>query len=172
MKKKLMPFTLTALIIALDQITKALVVAYIPENTIKYSFLGDFLRIIHVRNDAVAFSLGSSFDLGVKIALFIILPVALMVLLTYVLLSKRYEKEFTTLQRYCLAGIIGGGVGNLIDRIFRSLRVVDFISTDMYGFLGFDRFPTYNVADSAVVISVILLFISILFVKKDGKKSE
>ena len=67
---------------------------------------------------------------------------------------------------------IGGGVGNLIDRIFRSLRVVDFISTDMYGFLGFDRFPTYNVADSAVVISVILLFISILFVKKDGKKSE
>lgn len=170
MRKKLLPFTLSAGIILIDQITKALVVAYIPENTIKYSLLGGFLEIVHVRNDAVAFSMGSGFDLPVKIVLFILLPITLMVLLSYALVSEKYEKEFTTFQRWCLAGIIGGGCGNLIDRIFRSLRVVDFISTEMYGFLGFDRFPTYNVADSAVVVSVILLLISVLFMKKERKK--
>lgn len=167
MKKKYLPFLLTALIIVIDQITKALVVEYIPENTVKYSLFGDFLRIVHVRNDAVAFSLGSGLDVPVKLVLFILLPLALMVLLVYALCSKKYEQEFTTVQRYCIAGIIGGGVGNLIDRIFRHLRVVDFISTDMYGFLGFDRFPTYNVADASVVVSVILLIITILFAKKD-----
>lgn len=172
MKRKCLPFILSAAIVILDQITKALVVAYIPENTIKFSLFNDFLRIIHVRNDAVAFSMGSSLDLPVKIVLFIILPLALMVLLSYALVSSKYDKEFNTFQRWCIAGIIGGGVGNLVDRIFRSLRVVDFISTKMYGFLGFDRFPTYNVADSAVVVSVILLLISVLFMKKDGLKNE
>lgn len=167
MKKKYLPFLLTAAIIVVDQITKALVVAYIPENTVKYSLFWDFLRIVHVRNDAVAFSMGSGLEVPVKLVLFILLPLALMVLLIYTLCSRKYENEFTTVQRYCIAGIIGGGIGNLIDRIFRHLRVVDFISTDMYGFLGFDRFPTYNVADASVVVSVILLIITILFTKKD-----
>lgn len=166
MRKKALPLSLTALIVLADQLSKAWIVENIPENTIGYSFFNGFLEIIHVRNDAIAFSLGSSLDVPVKIVFFIVLPIILMVLVIYAILSAKFNDEFTYFQRWCLAGIAGGGIGNLIDRVFRQLRVVDFISTDMYGFLGFDRFPTYNVADSAVVISVILLFLSMLFVKK------
>jgi len=62
---------------------------------------------------------------------------------------------------------LGGGIGNLIDRIFRSFRVVDFISVKVYGFLGFERWPTFNVADASLVVSGILLAALLLFDKGD-----
>ena len=160
--KRFLPFSVTALVILLDQITKALVVKYIPENTIFKSFFWDFLEIIHVRNDAIAFSIGTSLDVPIKIVFFIILPIILMALVIYCVISTKTDSEITYFQKWCLAGIAGGGIGNLIDRIFRQLRVVDWISTDMYGFLGFDRFPTYNIADASIVVSVCLILLSFL----------
>lgn len=160
--KRFLPFSVTALVIVLDQITKALVVKFIPENTIFKSFFWDFLEIIHVRNDAIAFSIGTSLDVPIKIVFFIILPIILMTLVIYCVISNKTDKDFTYFQKWCLAGIAGGGIGNLIDRIFRQLRVVDWISTDMYGFLGFDRFPTYNIADASIVVSVCLILLSFL----------
>jgi lipoprotein signal peptidase len=132
---------------------------------------GVFLRIWHVRNDAVAFSFGTAFPLLVKYVFFVILPLALMIGLGYVIVNPRFDGEISPFQHWLLAGIVGGGVGNLIDRLFRNLRVVDFISTRMYGAFGMEWFPTYNIADSAVVISVCLLLLSLLLEKK-GKKSE
>ena len=169
MIRKLKPFIFSLIIIILDQVTKALVVAYIPENTVKFSFFGDFLRIVHVRNTAVAFSLGESFAMPVKILLFIVLPVILIAAISYYIVKD--EKEFSVFDKYMLAGFVGGGIGNLIDRIFRGMSVVDFISTNNYGFFGMERFPTYNIADASVVVCVILLLISMLFCKK-GKKNE
>lgn len=160
--KRFLPLSLTAFVILLDQITKALVVKYIPENTIYKSFFWDFLEIIHVRNDAIAFSIGSALDVPIKIVFFIILPIILMVLVLYCVVSTKTDKDFTVFQKWCLAAIAGGGIGNLIDRVFRQLRVVDWISTDMYGFLGFDRFPTYNIADASIVVSVCLILLSFL----------
>jgi len=69
-----------------------------------------------------------------------------------------------------VAGIIGGGLGNLIDRIFRPQGVVDFISVNFYGFLGFSRWPTFNIADSSVVVCGILLFLSVAFPKTRKKE--
>ena len=163
MRGHLKPFLLSSFIVLADQLTKLWVVHTIPENHVGYSFFGGFIRLVHVRNDAVAFSLGSSFDLGVKIVLFVILPLILVVFLGALVVAKRFEKEFTGAQKWCLAGIVGGGVGNLVDRVFRSLRVVDWISVKFYGFLGMDYFPTWNIADAAVVCSVIILVIFILF---------
>lgn len=157
------PFILSLAVILADQLTKLWIVMMIPEGTVGYSFLSGFLRIVHVRNDAVAFSLGSSLELPVKVALFIILPIVLVAFLSFLIVSKRYDGELTGLERWCLAGIVGGGVGNLIDRIFRSLRVVDWVSVRMYGLFGMDYFPTWNLADAAVVCSVILLAILLLF---------
>lgn len=157
------PFILSLAVILADQLTKLWIVMTIPEGTVGYSFLSGFLRIVHVRNDAVAFSLGSSLELPVKVALFIILPIVLVAFLSFLIVSKRYDGELTGLERWCLAGIVGGGVGNLIDRIFRSLRVVDWVSVRMYGLFGMDYFPTWNLADAAVVCSVILLAILLLF---------
>ncbi len=169
MIKKLKPFIFSLVIVIIDQVTKALVVAYIPENTVKYSFFNDFLRIVHVRNSAVAFSLGEGFAMPLKILLFIVLPVILIAFIAYYIVKD--EKEFSLFDKYMLAGFVGGGIGNLIDRIFRGMSVVDFISTNNYGLFGMERFPTYNIADASVVVCVILLLISIIFFKK-GKDNE
>ncbi|MCR5732381.1 MAG: signal peptidase II [Sphaerochaetaceae bacterium] len=170
MKERTRPLLLSLLIIIVDQLTKQLVVMTIPENSIGFSCLGDFLRIIHVRNTAVAFSLGTGLDEAVKVIFFILLPLAVMILLLFIILSDRARMEITEVQRWALAGILGGGCGNLIDRIFRNFRVVDFISNKFYGLFGFDRWPTYNIADSAVVISVFILAITILFERKGSAK--
>ncbi len=155
------PFILTLIVIALDQVSKALVVRYIPEGTVAASFLSDFLWICHVRNDAVAFSFGASLPDAVKYVVFVLLPIAILALIAALIVSRRFEKETTPFQRWCLAGILGGGIGNMIDRLFRSLRVVDWISTNNYGWFGMERFPTYNIADAAVVLSVIALLVSL-----------
>ena len=160
--KRYLPFILSFFVIVLDQLTKLWIIKTIPEDTIGYSFFGDFLWIVHVRNNAVAFSLGENVPVALKYVFFVGLPLAIMILVAFMIVSKRTDREFSVFQKWCLGGILGGGVGNLIDRIFRSLRVVDFISVKFYGLFGLDRFPTWNVADSAVVISVGLLIISMI----------
>ena len=169
MTKRLRPFILSLAVVIADQMTKLWIVETIPENETGYSFLGGFIRIIHVRNNAVAFSLGSSLDVPLKIVLFIILPLVLVSFLAYCILSEKRKGEFTVFEKWCLAGIIGGGAGNLIDRLFRSMRVVDWISVKMYGFLSMEYFPTWNIADASVVICVILLMLSLVFCHKRGR---
>ena len=155
------PFLLSILIVLLDQVSKALVVHFIPEGSIAASFFSDFLWICHVRNDAVAFSFGADLPVPVKYIVFVLLPIAVIALIAYAIVSRKADGETTRVQKWCLAGIVGGGVGNIIDRIFRSLRVVDWISTNNYGLFGMERFPTYNIADAAIVLSVIALMISL-----------
>ena len=167
--RRYLPFLLSAGIIILDQVSKAIIVHLVPENTVGARLLGDFLWICHVRNDAVAFSLGSGLDIWLKYLLFILVPVILMVVLSWAIVSKRLDAELSNAERWCLAGIVGGAIGNLIDRFFRSLRVVDWISTNNYGWFGMERFPTYNIADAAVVVSVILLILIILI---QGRRSH
>lgn len=171
MEKKYKPFILTTIIIVLDQIVKALVVKFIPENTVFGEYLFGYLRICHVRNNAVAFSFGTEFPLFIKYIMFVALPIFVMFAICYALVSPKYKDEFTCYQKWLLAGIVGGGFGNIIDRLFRSLRVVDFVSTRMYGAFNMEWFPTYNIADSSVVICGILLLLSFIVGKK-GKKNE
>lgn len=71
-------------------------------------------------------------------------------------------RGLTPLLRWAMGLILGGGTGNLIDRIFRPEGVVDFISVNMYGLFGMERFATFNIADSAITIGEILLVIGIL----------
>ena len=167
LKSKLLPIALTIIVVVLDQITKMLVVRFIPMNTIGTQFFGDFLRIIHVRNPGVAFSVGAGLSYSIRRVLFSIVPVIVLVL---VLVIYFRNSDFTKLQRWAICGIVGGGFGNIIDRIFRPAGVVDFIDVKFYGLFGFDRWPTFNIADSAVVVCGILLIISfIIAVVKDAK---
>ena len=168
-KNKVLPFLLTILVVLADQLSKAFIVSRWPrEGTfIKDVFGNDFLWIIHVRNKAIAFSLGEGLPDQIRALLFIVLPlVVIAVLIVYYFKTD----EFTTLQRWVVAGIVGGGLGNLMDRIFRPDGVVDFISVNVYGFLGFARWPTFNVADSTVVVCGILLVLSMLFTSKTAIK--
>ncbi len=158
-----LPLVLTAIIILADQVTKAFVVANVQR--IEFSgftieVLGDFLRIIHTRNLGIAFSVGRGLPDGVRRIVFTIVPaIVLAGLLAYYV---RVD-AFTRLQRWAVAGIIGGGLGNLIDRIFRSEGVVDFVDVKFYGIFGLDRWPTFNVADATVVVCGILLMMGLLF---------
>ncbi|MGN1163210.1 MAG: signal peptidase II [Candidatus Ornithospirochaeta sp.] len=166
--KRYMPYLLSLLVVVLDQATKAWVVSTIPEGTIGYTFFGDFLWLVHVRNTAVAFSLGEALPVWLKYILFVGFPILLMAFIAWTVSTRHLDGEATTLQRWCMAGILGGGIGNLTDRIFRGLRVVDWISFDFFGILGMERFPTWNIGDASVVVSVSVLILT-LIVDECGK---
>nr|WP_184748869.1 signal peptidase II [Spirochaeta isovalerica] len=160
---------LPAFLIAADQISKKLIVDNIAVNSIGYSFWNDFLWIVHVKNLGIAFSMGDSVPNFVRIILFIIIPLIVMAgLVVYILRAN----GITVLQRWLMAGILGGGVGNLIDRIFRPDGVVDFVSVKFYGLFGMERFPVFNVADSSIVVFGILLLITFALEGKNKHEQE
>jgi len=167
----LRPFLLTAGVLIGDQITKALVVDLIPLNTIVLRTSGDFLWIVHARNTGVAFSMGDSLPPWMRMVLFSLLPLAL---IAGILIYFFRTDEATPVQRWALAAIVGGGLGNIVDRFFRPEGVVDFVSVKFYGLLGMERWPTFNVADSAVVLGALLVAATSLLGpgrEDDGKKS-
>ena len=168
-KSKLLPLVLTFVVVILDQVTKMLVVRYIPYYTIGASYFGDFLRLIHVSNTGVAFSFGATWGETARRFLFAFIPV---IVLTIVMLVYFRNKDFNKLQRWCICGIVGGGIGNLIDRFFRAEGVVDFIDVKFYGLFGLERWPTFNVADSAVVVCGILLLLSFIIMTVQDEKAE
>jgi signal peptidase II len=125
--------------------------------------LGDFLRLTYIENPGMAFGI----DIGGKL-FFSLFTVAASVGILYYLYRMREEP---LLFRFSLALILGGAVGNLIDRVFYGVifgeaplfygRVVDFIDVDfidisIFGF-SLDRWPVFNFADAAVTTGVALL---------------
>ena len=176
-KERILPLSLAAIVIILDQVTKSIIAnnwPFDPDFPRKYTFPpiaqvfgNDFLQIIHFRNPAIAFSLGNSLPDVIKPVAFIILPILVLGFLIWYFFKSN---EFTLLQRWVAAGIIGGGLGNIIDRIFRPDGVVDFIDVKFYGIFGWERWPTFNFADASVVVCCILLFITLLFDLKKTKK--
>jgi len=167
--KKFIPLSLTGLIIILDQATKAFIVANWPrEGTlIKDVFDNGVLLIYHVRNKAIAFSLGEDIPEQFRFALFVIIPVLVLAFLVWYYFTT---SGFSQLQRWVIAGIIGGGMGNIIDRIFREDGVVDFVSVKFYGILGMERWPTFNVADSSVVVCCCILLVTMIIPGRSGSK--
>ena len=100
-----------------------------------------------------------------KMVFFSLLPLVILGLIAFYLFKT---DTLTHLQRWAACGILGGGAGNLVDRIFRPLGVVDFIDVKFYGLFGLDRWPTFNIADSAIVVCGFLLVISFLSTKKNS----
>jgi signal peptidase II len=165
----LLPLALTLFVVIADQAVKSWIVFRWPQGPILDVFNNDFLWMYHVRNTAIAFSLGDGLPDPAKKALFIALPIAA---LFFILRYYFKTDEFTRLQRWAVAGVIGGGVGNLLDRILRPDGVVDFVSVKLYGFLGFERWPTFNIADAAVVVSVFLFILGMVLVPKGEAKTR
>lgn len=166
---KLIPLGLSLVLLISDQISKLIIVKTIPLNTVGWRVLGDFFRIIHVRNLGVAFSIGHGLPDIMRRILFILLPLVFVILLLIYYLK---DKTISRFQGWAIAGIIGGGLGNLVDRIFRPAGVVDFLDFRFYGLFGMERFPTFNIADSSVVVCGILLIISFLIEERSRKEGE
>lgn len=167
---KSLPFSLAILVFLLDQGTKLLVEKTIALQSVGFSLFGDFFRIIHVTNKGIAFSLGHGFHDSARQVLFAFLP---LLILGLVIFTYFKNNDFTAFQRWTISGIIGGGLGNLFDRFFRPNGVVDFIDVKFYGIFGFERWPTFNIADMSVLICGILLLISFLItIVNDSKNKE
>ncbi|MBR6295442.1 MAG: signal peptidase II [Treponema sp.] len=178
---KLLPILLTLIAIILDQITKCLVVNYIPRSDVSPFYgqdaenavipiIGDLVRLIHVRNNAVAFSIGSGLPTNWRTVLFSFMPL-IFVVAVFIIYFR--NSDFTKLQRWSICGILGGGLGNLIDRFFRPAGVVDFIDCYFPIYFKSKRWPTFNVADSFVVVCGALFVITfIMQIVSDAKKSK
>jgi signal peptidase II len=170
-KHKLPPFLLTAGIVASDQAVKSFIVKRWPieGSFIKDVFGNSLVEIYHVRNKAIAFSLGHNLPDGLRPILFVALPI---IVLGFLLWYYFKSEEFTVPQRWAVAGIIGGGAGNILDRIFRPDGVVDFVSVKFFGLLGMERWPTFNIADASVVVCCLLLLVTILTAPKVSEKEK
>ena len=163
-RSRLLPLILSAGIILLDQATKLLIIFTVPKGS-GIRVIDDFFRIIHVETPAIGFSIGRGIEAGARRPLFMLLPLLVIVLLFLYYIFTR--DPLTRFQKWCFGALVGGGLGNYVDRIFRPDGVVDFLDFRFYGLLGMERWPTFNLADATVVVAGILLFISFLL---PGKK--
>ena len=174
--QKLIPLIMVVLTILADQITKTLVVKNIPQFSLfsdadecVVPVIGNLVQFIHVRNNAVAFSIGSTLSQSWRTVLFAFAPLILIIVVFVVYFRN---DDFTKLQRWAICGITGGGIGNLIDRFFRDQGVVDFI--DVYFPIYFEskRWPTFNVADSVIVVCAIILILSFIIHEVKARRNK
>ena len=142
-----------AVIVALDQATKALVRARLPLYE-SVTVIPGFFDLTHVRNTGAAFGMLNGVDFAYKPAVMVIVAlIALGAVASYALTLPSTQQ----IARYGLALILGGAVGNLIDRATVGY-VVDFVDVYWRGI----HFWAFNVADSAITVGVILMLLDVL----------
>ena len=148
-----------AAVVGLDQFTKYLTLANIPLHG-DVPFIPGFLGFTYVRNYGAAFSSfqGQQWLFAVIFAVFT---------LAIIWEFRRNSMGFNKFERWCIAAIYAGGLGNMIDR-FRFGYVVDMIETQ------FMDFPVFNVADCFITCGCFAMIFSLFFINKDfwkeGKK--
>jgi signal peptidase II len=148
---------LTALVIILDQVTKLIVKLTLPLYQSKEVF-GDLLLLTHVQNTGAAFSISLGSPATNRI-FFVIVTLIAICFVIYLI-----ARSTSLLQRISLCLIIGGAVGNLIDRIAQGY-VTDFLDADFPDFI-MQRWPVFNVADSSIVIAMGLLILDMIINKE------
>lgn len=152
----------TAAVIVLDQITKALVRALLPLHE-SVGVVPRLLDFTHVRNTGAAFGLLNTADIPFKPVL--MTAIALAALATIGLFAARTTAA-EPVTRTGLALVFGGATGNLIDRVTAGY-VVDFI--DVYW--GSWHFWTFNVADSAITVGACLMILDMTVLSRYASKS-
>jgi signal peptidase II len=145
---------IVAIIVALDQMTKALVRARLPLHE-SVTVIPGFFDLTHVRNTGAAFGMLNSVEFPYKPAVMVLVAlVALGAVASYALTLPASQQ----IARYGLALILGGAVGNLIDRVTVGY-VLDFVDVYWRGW----HFWAFNVADASITIGAILVFADLLF---------
>jgi signal peptidase II len=142
------------LVVVLDQWTKTWVVANLSPSFFgrRISLIGDYLTLYYIKNNGAAFSL---FANSLVLVLLIIIAIGVIVYL-YI----RDINAGSLWYKLIFGLIIGGALSNLIDRLRHGGYVVDFISFNIPQF-NF-HFAIFNLADAAISVGVILLFITLL----------
>ena len=144
-------------IVAADQIVKYLVVAGIELHT-QVPVIDGLFHLTYLQNDGAAFSM-----LKGQQWLFALMFAVLTVAVVWEFWKKKMP--FTTVDRWCIACIWAGGLGNMIDRV-RLGYVVDMIEVE------FMNFPVFNVADCFITCGCFALLISLVFFNRKFWKDE
>ena len=139
------PAVVCAAILILDQITKIAIQQGMALHQ-SYPLLGEMVQLTYIRNPGAAFGI----TLGGRWVYLVLSVIACVIMLYYLLRLPPAERW----GRYAMMGILGGAIGNLIDRALYG-EVTDFIDIGM----GAYRWPVFNIADTAITIGIILLFI-------------
>jgi signal peptidase II len=153
MSRYLVALVIIALVVGLDSITKFLIVQNLVLYRSNIPIIPNFLDIVYYKNTGAAFGILAGFSFSQYFFL-AISSVALVILVV----AFSYASKEGKLVQIALPLLIGGTLGNLIDRI-RLGAVIDFILVHWY-----DKFywPAFNVADSAITVGVALLILEML----------
>lgn len=146
----------SVIVVFIDQFTKMLIKKFMQEGDHIVVF-GDILRLTYVKNPGMAFGI----QIGGKLFYTIFASIACVIILVY--LFRLRPENF--LARFALASILGGAIGNLIDR-FRYSEVVDFIDIKII------RWPVFNFADIAVFIGMVILIAIVIFERSKDESEE
>jgi len=145
----------SVIIIIIDQVTKLMIKNYMQLSE-SISLIGNVIRLTYIKNPGMAFGI----LIGGKLFYTVFASLACVVILIYLFRLK--PENFWA--RFALASILGGAVGNLIDRLMYS-EVVDFIDIRVI------RWPVFNFADIAITIGMVILIAVVVF-EKNREESE
>jgi signal peptidase II len=138
------PFVLAGLVVVLDQLTKLWAVAALSDGPV--SVIDDVVRLRLTRNPGGAFSLLTGLT-----------PVlALLAAAMAVVIVRTTRRASDRVMAYSLALVLGGAVGNLVDRL---VRAPGFLRGEVVDFIKLPYWPTFNLADSAITVGVVLILL-------------
>ena len=144
-----------AVLVIIDQIIKYFISAYLqPVGSV--SVIDNIFSLTYVENKGVAFGMFSDMRW-----IFVALTSILLVIIIFYMFKKRPKGKFFYV---CAALIIGGGIGNLIDRVLYGY-VIDYLQLSFFS-------PVCNFADYAVTVGTVLLVIYLLFMSDSSKKEN
>ena len=145
---------LAALVLVLDQLTKAWLVSFLAPGE-RVEVIGDYVRLIHSQNNGALFGLFRD-----QALLFAVISIGVVGAIVWF----HHTSGRNTLLSVALGLLLGGALGNMADR-FRIGYVVDFVDVG----LGDLRFYTFNLADSAISLAILLLLISAFVTNRDER---
>ena len=150
-KDFILAFTISLIAVILDQISKLLILKYKVLLPMKVSSL-DIFNIVYVENKGVSFGMLSEYNITFCLG---ILSFAISLYVIFLIIKSESKLELIGLSL-----ILGGAIGNGIDRLFNG-HVIDFI--DLY-YRNF-HWPAFNFADSFITVGAVLFFFKLFFIK-------
>lgn len=144
--------SISLVVLFIDQITKFFAIKSLRGNA-PIVIIENFLQLNYVENFGAAFGILQN----KKIFFIVMTTIVVIGIIIYI----KTNTNLTTIMKVSLAMVIGGAIGNLVDRV-RLGYVVDFIDVRFWGLYDF---PVFNIADSSIVIATLLICYLIIFNK-------
>ena len=146
------------LAVAIDQISKFFIISYHNSSLFEQDIISNFLRFTYITNDGIAFGLN---PFGKYSFILLVVSVIAVLFVVKILIDSRQSSK---LVQFSLSLILGGALGNLIDRFFTTFNimdyrgVIDFIDIGIKGY----NFYIFNFADFFISLGIILYLISFI----------